>query len=250
MGKNFATVSRGEIGLVTVSPRRILDRNRQPGAVEERTGAGSIRLLRPFVNLFAAAILVSLSACSFQTGSSDNGPQAAPITPATPAPKPANHAKKADAKPEPSKQDLFAYVRGKLLSLSPVDGINDNLEVVFDPDKSVLSVTQPDGHCDIFLGGIDSNSAIWEVIDPSETNLTRPEILRLTLNSLSGRTARICYDKKNQIDVKMSSNRARLLFDHAKANAIPNFTYTMDKAIKKLVAQSGGAPEKALFDNH
>jgi hypothetical protein len=55
------------------------------------------------------------------------------------------HQGKKAAKPEPSELDLFNYVRGKLLALSPGDGINDNLEVAFDQDTYVLTITQPDG---------------------------------------------------------------------------------------------------------
>ena len=62
------------------------------------------------------------------------------------------HPAKKASKPEPSELDLFNYVRGKLLALSPSDGINDNVEVALDQDNYVLTITQPDGRCDIFLG--------------------------------------------------------------------------------------------------
>ena len=55
----------------------------------------------------AAALILVLPACSAQTP---------------------HHGKKPDPKPEPTQQELFEYIRGKLLSLSPGDGINDNLE--------------------------------------------------------------------------------------------------------------------------
>ena len=157
------------------------------------------------------------------------------------------HKKKAEPKPEPTQQELFDYVRGKLLALSPNDGINDNLEVAFDPATSILSITQPDGRCDIFLSAIDSNSALWEVFDPSDTYHTREEVLRVTLTSLSGKKARTCYDRQNQIDSSIAPNRARLLFSLTKANAVPNFTVNMGKALKKLVTLAGGAPEKDIF---
>jgi len=170
----------------------------------------------------AAAFVLVLPACSAQT---------------------AHHAKK----PEPTQQDLFDYVRGKLLALSPSDGINDNLEVAFDAAKSILSITQPDGRCDIFLDAIDTNSSLFDVFDPSDTYHTREDVLRLTLTSLSGKKARICYDKNNQVDTSIAANRARLLFSAPKASAVPNFTETMGKAIKKLIVLSGGAPEKDIF---
>jgi uncharacterized lipoprotein YajG len=157
-----------------------------------------------------------------------------------------HHAKK-PPKPEPTQQELFDYVRGELLALSPNDGINDNQEVAFDVGTSVLSITQPDGRCDIYLGAIDSNSAIWEVFDPSDTYHTREQVLRLTLTSLSGKKARVCYDSHNQVDTSVASNRARLLFSLPMTNGVTGFTDKMGKAIKKLVALAGGAPEKDLF---
>ena len=159
----------------------------------------------------------------------------------------ARHAKKPDPKPEPTQQELFDYIRGKLLSLSPGDGINDNLEVAFDPATSILSITQPDGRCDIFLSAIDTNSAIWEVFDPSDTYHTRDQVLRLTLTSSSGKKARTCYDSHNQVDASLPANRVRLVFSLAKANAVPDFTDNLGKTIKKLIVLAGGAPEKDIF---
>jgi len=158
---------------------------------------------------------------------------------------PATHHAKKPAKPEPTQQELFDYVRGELLALS--DGINDNTEVSFDLATSVLTITQPDGRCDIFLGAMDSNSAIWEVFDPSDTYHTREQVLRLTLTSLSGKKARVCYDRSNQVDTSIASNRARLLFSFTMSNALPKFTDNMGKAVKKLIALAGGTPEKDLF---
>jgi uncharacterized lipoprotein YajG len=175
--------------------------------------------------LAAAALLMVLPVCSAQT----------------------THHTKKPPKPEPTQQELFDYVRGELLALTPNDGINDNLEVAFDAATSVLSITQPDGRCDIYLGAIDSNSAIWEVFDPSDTYHTREQVLRLTLTSLSGKKARVCYDSHNQVDTSVPSNRARLLFSLPMANGVTGFTDKMGKAVKKLVALAGGAPEKDLF---
>ncbi len=157
-----------------------------------------------------------------------------------------HHAKK-PPKPEPTQQELFEYVRGELLALTPSDGINDNLEVGFDAATSVLSITQPDGRCDINMGAIDPNSAIWEVFDPSDTYHSREQVLRLTLTSISGKKARVCYDSKNQVDASVPTNRARLLFSLPMASAVTGFPDKMGKAVKKLIALAGGAPEKDLF---
>jgi len=160
---------------------------------------------------------------------------------------PAHRANKREPKPEPTQQELFEYIRGKLLTLSPTDGFNDNLEVTFDPATSTLSITQPDGRCDIFVNALDTSSAIWEVMDLSDSSHTRGDLLRLTMTSSSGKKARTCYDNQNQVDKSISANRVRLVFAQNKANAVPDFTYNMTTAIKKLVVASGGAPEKKIF---
>ena len=157
-----------------------------------------------------------------------------------------HHAKK-PPKPEPTQQELFDYVRGELLALSPNDGINDNQEVAFDVGTSVLSITQPDGRCEISLGAIDASTAIWETFDPSDNLNQRENVLRLTFTSLSGKKARVCYDTHNQVNTSLAGNRARFLFSQRKAGAVAGFTDKMGKAIKKLVALAGGAPEKDLF---
>jgi hypothetical protein len=150
-------------------------------------------------------------------------------------------------KPEPTEQELFDYIRGKLLALSPSDGYNDNQEISFDPATSILSITQPDGRCDIFLGAIDTNSMLWEIYDPSDSFHTQPKVLRLTLTSLSGQKARTCYDAHNQVDPTLPANRARLLFSLQKSEAVSDFQENMNKAIKKLVTQAGGEAENSLF---
>jgi len=185
-----------------------------------------------------AVLLLNLSACSIGT---------VLVAQAAPQAKPAHKAKKPDPKPEPTEQDLFDYLREKLLSLSPEDGLNDNLDVSYDLDTSIISITQPDGHCDISLNAIDANSALWDTVDASDTNHKRDDVLRLTLTSQNGKQARVCYDRKNQINPSAAANRVRLLFSHSKTDAIPGFMDTMDKAVKKLVALCGGTPEKKIY---
>jgi hypothetical protein len=206
---------------------------------------GNCVVVRHLACICAAAVLVCLPACDGLAPQTEQPTQ--PVQ-AAPKPKPVQQTKKTP-KPEPTQEELFDYVRGKLLALTPSDGINDNLEVAFDPATSVLSITQPDGRCDIFLSNIDTNSPIWEVFDPSDSYHTREDVLRLTLTSLSGKKARTCYDKNSQVDTNLASNHARLLFSVPKANAIPGFSEKMGKAIKKLIVLAGGAPEKDIFKN-
>jgi hypothetical protein len=130
------------------------------------------------------------------------------------------------------------------LSLSPVDGVNDNLDVAFDPISKVMSITTPSGHCDLFLDALNTNNAIWDELDPSDSMTTRPAMLRFTLASVSGRPARTCYDKQNHPDTTMPPNRARLLFSEYRASDVPGFQDKLQKAFKKLVVLSGGAPER------
>jgi len=211
----------------------------------------------------AIVLVLNLSACSIGTvlhglstvqtpepTKTDSPPQPAkPVLVAQTAPPttPAHKSKKPDPKPQPTEQDLLDYLRGKLLALSPEDGLNDNLEVSYDLDKSTMSITQPDGHCDISLNALDANSAFWDTLDPSDRYRARDEVLRLTITSQSGKNARVCYDRKNQINPNAAANRVRLLFSHSKANATPGFVDTMDRAVKKLVELSGGTAEKKIF---
>jgi hypothetical protein len=155
------------------------------------------------------------------------------------------HAKK----PEPTQQELVDYVRGKLLELSPNDGINDNQDGSFDAAAGVLSVTQPDGRCDVFLAAINSNSLLWKTFDPSDTYHPRAKVLRVTVTAMGGQKARTCYDTHNQVDASVARNRARLLFSLPKTDAVPNFQQNMTKAFQKLILSAGGAPEKDLFSN-
>ena len=231
----------------TVSPRRLSLVSQQAGIENDPTSLGRIGLLSHLACVCAAAVLVNLTGCSGEPFLSSAAPQPVQAAQVAQPVKPAPHAKKPTPKPEPTQQELFEYIRSKLLSLSASDGLNDNLEVAFDPETSVLSVTQPDGRCDIFLSSIDTNSTIWESIDPSDSNHPRAEVLRLTMNSMSGKTAKACYDTQNRIEKTAAPNRARLFFSFSKANGTPDFAENMDKAIKKLIVQCGGAPEEHIL---
>ena len=201
------------------------------------------RPLPRLASICASAVLVWLTACYAEP--TQPGQTALPVQDARTFQ--SAHSGKKSAKPEPSQQELADYLRAQLLALSPNDGLNDNLEVAFDPATSVLSITQPDGRCDIFLSAIDANSLIWQVVDPSEPYHTRDKVLRVTLTSLSGKKARTCYDSHSQVDTNMAANHARLLFSQTKSSAVPDFTTTMGKAIKKLVVLAGGNGEKEIF---
>jgi hypothetical protein len=244
MRKEFAPVLDCEIEEVAVVSNGLALDFHHAGLADKSTRTNRIRLRPYFVHLCTAALAVGLTGCSVQT-------IVRAVTSDTPEPqKPAKMASashKKAPKPAPTQQELFEYVRSGLLSLSPNDGVNDNLEVAYNPDISTLTITQPDGRCDIYLNAIDNNSAVWEVIDPTESNRPRADILRLTINSISGKPARTCYDSQNQIDTSVARNRARLFFSLSKSRATYDFTNKMDKAIKELVVASGGAPEKQVL---
>jgi hypothetical protein len=100
----------------------------------------------------------------------------------------------------------------------------------------VLSITLPNGRCDIYLKALDTDSAAWELFDPSEPGQTREQLLRLTFDAASGKKARTCYDNHHSVDTSFSADHVRFLFSQTKANAVPNFSDEMENAIKKLVA--------------
>ena len=176
--------------------------------------------------LLAAVLIAVLPACSAQT---------------------ATHKKKAPPKPEPTAPQLFEYIRGALLSLSPEDGINDNLEVKYNLATNVMTVTQPGGHCDAFFGSLNANEVVWDDFDASDARNSRERLVRVTLVSVSGKAARTCYDKAGNVDTSDPTNRARLLFSYVKADQRPKFQELMTKAVKKLIALSGGAAEANIF---
>lgn len=159
----------------------------------------------------------------------------------------ASHARKPTTKPAPTAPELFQYIRSALLLLSPDDGVDDNQEVMFDPATAVLTIKQPGGHCDQFLSAIDANNVAWDLYDPSDETHARDRLLRLTLVSVSGKKARTCYDKQNHVDESIPDNRIRLLFNLTKAEQWPEFQKKMTKAVKSLVALSGGAPTQDPF---
>jgi hypothetical protein len=154
---------------------------------------------------------------------------------------------KVAAKPALTSQDLYSYIRGSLLAYSPDDRINDNLEVALDPTATVLTIKQPDGHCDIFLNALDANTITWDFYDASDSMASRQPLARLTVISVPGKNARTCYDVDNQVDQTISGNRARLLFSWEKIPESSGFQTKMTKAIKKLIALSGGTAEKDIF---
>jgi hypothetical protein len=155
--------------------------------------------------------------------------------------------KKTPPKPPPTQQELFQYVRSALILLSPDDGINDNVEVTFNPATSMITVTQPAGHCDEFLNALDAQNAVWDQFDPSDARETREKLVRLTLVSVAGKPARICYDKANEVDTSVPQNRVRLLFSFSKAEQWPLFQEKFSKAFKQLIALSGGPPANDIF---
>jgi hypothetical protein len=150
-------------------------------------------------------------------------------------------------KPEPTESDLVEYIRGALLSLSPGDGINDNLDVRYDTGTKVFTLTTPAGHCDLFVNALNPNNAVWDVFDPSDSERQREKLVRLTMVSVTGKTARICYDKLDHVDTTLIGNRARFLFSQPKTDDVPDFQGKMTKALKKLIALTGGAEEKDIF---
>ena len=183
--------------------------------------------MRHLARIQVAALLLILPLCAAQTARSKKAP---------PPPK-----------PEPTEADLVEYVRGALLSLSPSDGINDNLEVRYDDSRKVLTIIGPAGRCDEYLSALDPNNAVWDVFDPSDSERQREKLLRLTLVSVIGKNARTCYDTSDHVDLNVMGNRARFLFSQSKADDLPDFQEKMAKAFKKLIVLAGGEAEKDLF---
>jgi hypothetical protein len=187
--------------------------------IERRAG------LRLAAMVYAVVLVIAANACAGQSST---------------------HKKQTPAH-EPSSSELFAYVHGKLLEYSPEDGVNDNLEISLDPTSTVLTIKQPDGHCDIFLSALDANTIAWDVYDATDSMQTRAPLARLTVDAIAGKKARTCYDTDNNVDPSIPSTRARILFSW---DAIPDgsgFQAKFTKALKKLIKLSGGMTDKDIF---
>lgn len=175
--------------------------------------------MRQIARLCAATLIAVLPACTAQT---------------------TTHKARPEPKPEATAPELFEYVRSALLLLTPEDGVNDNLEVTFNWTTNVMSITQPGGHCDLFMNALNGNDVAWDVFDPSDSHESREKLVRLTLASVSGTRARTCYDKAGSVDESVPSNRIRFLFTYSKADQWPGFQAKLTKTIKKLIVLSGG----------
>ena len=182
--------------------------------------------MKQIARICAAALIMVLPACIAETTTHK----------ARPAPK-----------PDATAPELFEYVRSALLLLTPEDGVNDNLEVTFNWNTNVMTVSQPSGHCDLFMNALNSNGIAWDVFDPSDSHESRERLVRLTLVSVSGAKARICYDKAGHVDDTVPGNRIRFLFADDKVDQWPGFKDKLTKAFKRFIVLSGGAPEVKLF---
>jgi hypothetical protein len=157
------------------------------------------------------------------------------------------HKKKGPPPHEPTSAELFDYMHGVMLAYSSADDANDNLEVSIDPTATVLTIKQPDGHCDIFLNALDANTIVWDVYDASDSMQRRSPLARLTVNAIAGKRARTCYDTENNVDPSTPSTRARILFSWTLIPEGSGFQAKFTKALKKLIKQSGGMTEKDIF---
>jgi hypothetical protein len=152
-----------------------------------------------------------------------------------------------DPKANAAAPELFEYVRSALLLLTPEDGVNDNQEVTMNWTTYVMTITQPGGHCDLYMNALNANDVAWDVFDPSDAHESREKLVRLTLVSVSGTRARTCYDKAGRADDSIPSNRIRFLFSYQKADQWPNFQSKLSKALKRLIVLSGGTSNKEVF---
>ena len=155
--------------------------------------------------------------------------------------------RKAPPKPEPTSAELFEYIRGSLLAYSADDRVNDNLEVSIDPTNTILTIKQPDGHCDIFLSALDANTISWDVYDASDSSGPRAPLARMTIISAPGKKARTCYDNDNNVDPTIATMYARLLFSWDKIPESSGLQTKMTRAMKKLIKQSGGYAASDIF---
>ena len=161
---------------------------------------------------------------------------------------PAMHRKKAvAAKPEATAAELFEYIRGTLMAYSPDDRINDNLDVSLDPTATVLTIKQPDGHCDIFLGALDANTVTWDFYDASDSMVSRQPLARMSVVSLPGKSAAHLLrpgQPGRPVDSDQPGAIAVFVGEDSRGSGVQS---KVTKAMKKLIALSGGYAEKDIF---
>lgn len=156
-------------------------------------------------------------------------------------------------KTQPTKQETFEYLRGKLLSLSTHDGINGVTDVKFDENACVLQIFFENGKWnEIFINNLDANSIAWDIYDPNldpdrpNKNIVYDKLIRITIASInSSSIARNSYNSLSSITPDNGNkNYARLFFDISKAADIPNFQDKITKAVKRLIVLCGGKKEE------
>ena len=127
-----------------------------------------IRLKRLVTPLFAAALALSLSGCSVQTLAMRHFRHFT-IRAVAAEGNPAHRKGRTQAAADPSRTLEFVR-RSCWCSEARVTESTITSRSRTTLGTSVLTITQPDGRCDIFLNAIDNNSAVWEIIDPATPN--------------------------------------------------------------------------------
>lgn len=151
---------------------------------------------------------------------------------------------------QPTKQQTFDYLRGKLLSLSTQDGSNGITETSFNDNNCTSTIFYEDKtYSIIFWGNLDANAIGWDIFDPNKGGGGNKfdRLIRIAIVAKTGYAARQLFSSNGQIDNTISNIHIRLLFSLSKAADIPSFQNKIEKAVKRLITLCGGEPERNLF---
>ena len=143
--------------------------------------------------------------------------------------------RKPEPKPEPTAQELFEYVRSALILLSPDDGINDNLEVTFNPAtqlddrnaarRPLRSISR--------MRSTQTMSA-WDVFDPSDASrVPRTALAPYTGLRQRQEGAEPATTRQNKSMQALPANRVRLLFSLSQGGPVAQLPGQIVKGLQE-----------------
>ena len=180
----------------------------------------------------AALILVLAAGLAFAQTKPHAKPSSDQVPVATPAPD-----------PEPTMEETYEYIRGKLLTLATEDPRNAITFVSFENATCTLKTIDQGGRKnELLIGNLDTNNLAWEIYDP---NTGYSKQLRITLLARVGKTG-----GTQSLHDKVTANELQsvpLAFSLTKAAEVPDFQTKMIKAFTHLIVLCGGPAPKELF---
>jgi len=143
-----------------------------------------------------------------------------------------------------SKQEIFQFIRGQMLGLSPTD-YGKVVEVSFDSSSCATRVIYGDNaQAVINFANLDANSIFWSVVP---VNNSSEKFLRLTMIAAPGTSGEDTFFDRNSPTVGSPMNMAIIDFALAKAAQVPDVQDKFARSVKHFITLCGGTAERARF---